>query len=517
MAIVGIDLGTYNSAVAYVNKHGGVDVIPNAEGDLMTPSVVFFDGDQIIVGKIAKQNAVLESENVVAFIKRQMGRQDYFFEHAGKKYSPMDISSFILRKLKADAEAALGEPVDEAIVTVPAHFDQGQRRMTEEAAVLAGLKVKQIINEPTAAALAYGLQNLGKNQKILVYDLGGGTFDVTIMEIKDGQITVLNNEGDPELGGKDWDARIIEYVAGQFKAEHSENPLEDLQTHQTLQDAAERNKEVLSQRASVKMNCAYNAKTVTVEITREKFEELTQDLLDRADGFVIQAMTGAGLSWPLPILMVGGSCKMPMVETRLRVISGADPLKAKSLDLMVVTGAALATKASSVVETTTDADGKEVKKEVGAEIHTEEGTIMFFDVLNKSIGVETLDPTTGKLAITKMLEKNSRLGESKTEMFATPRPNQLAIDIKVYEGENADPQLCTFLGKAQLSGLPPGRPERQPVEITLTSTKSGTIKVSGKDKNSGKDVEAEISLVGASSATELQERKAEIDEAHTFV
>ncbi|MFQ5650996.1 MAG: Hsp70 family protein [bacterium] len=517
MAIVGIDLGTYNSAVAYINKHGGIEVLPNAEGDQLTPSVVFFDGDEVIVGKIAKQNAIVEGEKVVTSIKRDMGKTDFDFEHNGKKYTPPEVSSFILRKLKDDAKARLGEEVEEAVITVPAHFDQAQRKMTEEAAALAGLKIKQIINEPTAAALAYGLDNIDANQKILVYDLGGGTFDVTIMEIKDQELMVINNEGDPELGGKDWDTRIIEYVVEQFKSEHNnEDPLADLQTHQTLQDQAEGAKEALSKRTSVKINCSYNGMNTVVELSRDKFEELTRDLLDRTEVLVKQAMDESNIKCEDigTVLMVGGSCKMPMVEAKLMSIcSGWEPKKAKSLDLMVVHGAALVTKAEAPPAPPESSEGDEQEPgPTGAEIVTDEGSIMFFDVLNKSVGVQTLDPQSNNLVITKMLEKNSKLGTAEKKIFYTARPGATTIDIKVFEGEDPDPNYCVYLGVAHIADLPAGRPAQQPVEVTLESTASGTIKVVGKDLNSGQDVNAEIKLAVARSEDELQQRKEELHE-----
>jgi len=505
--IVGIDLGTYNSAVAHINQHGEVEIIPASEaaGKLTTPSVVLFEGDEVIVGQTAKQSAVLDRERVADYFKRHVGDEDWKFEVDGKSYSPTDLQSFVLKKLKKDAEQFLNDKVDGAVITVPAHFSLQQRKLVEEAAKLADLEVKQIINEPTAAAIEYGIENLDTNAHVLVYDLGGGTFDVTIMQKnQNGELEILNNAGEAELGGTDWDERIREHVIATHIEEHGadQDPSEDLATFQDCTDKAEAAKITLSNRSSVKLGVSYSGNNTKLELTREKFVEITQDLMDRTKTILDQAISEAkvkenGSERAMvkgdihTVLMVGGSCNMPMVNEMLTQYfegSNAKVVAAPSLDFMVVKGA---------TKMTVDSPG-DIK----------DGGVK--DVINHSVGVLVLNEQ-GKTMVSTLLKKNVPLGDSQSEIYYTAHPNQTAIKIELYEGENEDPELCTKLGEAMISGLPAGRPAGQKVKIALTSTKSGTIELEAVDESSGQKVTASMELKNVKDDAAIQQRKQELD------
>ena len=308
--VVGIDLGTTFSVIAHINEHGQPEIIPNLESDRITPSVVMFEDNLVTVGKIAKQNARAVPEQIVEFIKREMGksRTNFFRTFDEKDYSPEELSALILTKLKQDAEIYLNEEVTDAVITVPAYFHDAEREATRNAGKIAGFNVLQVLNEPTAAALAYGIDQLGNNQNVFVFDLGGGTFDVTIMQVSESEIQMLATNGDHRLGGKDWDDKIITYVAEMFEIEHGENPLDDLHTYQDLQLDAIGAKESLSQRQRALIVCGYNGKTTRVELLREKFEELTTDLLERCRTLCELVLSEAEMSWTDidKILLVGG-------------------------------------------------------------------------------------------------------------------------------------------------------------------------------------------------------------------
>jgi molecular chaperone DnaK len=514
---VGIDLGTYNSAVAYINKHGEVEIIPASEGagKLTTPSVVLFEGDEVIVGQTAKQSAVLDRDHVADYFKRHVGDENWKFEVDGKCYSPTDLQSYVLKKLKKDAEQFLNDTVESAVITVPAHFSLQQRKLVEEAAKLADLEVKQIINEPTAAAIEYGIENLELNSRVLVYDLGGGTFDVTIMQ-KDvaqgdsGDVTsalkVINNAGEAELGGTDWDERIREHVIATHIEQHGaeEDPSEDLATFQDLTDKAESAKITLSNRSSVKLGVSYNGKNTQLELTRDKFEEITDDLMERTRTILDNAIAEAIFEQDRDpddkkknidiVLMVGGSCNMPMVEKALTAYfegTNAKVVKAPSLDFMVVKGA---------TKITSD------KMPGGPELP------VIKEVLNHSVGVLVLNQQ-GKQVVSRLLPKNEDLGRSKSEIYYTASDGATSIRIALYEGESEDPEMSTAIGDAFITGLPPGRPAGQPIKVTLTSTDSGTVDLEALDQNSNQKVTATMHIKDIKDDDSIRQRKQELDEA----
>ena len=326
--VIGIDLGTTFSAIAHVNEHAQPEIVPNAEGDRITPSVIMFEDELVTVGKIAKQNASAVPEQIVEFVKREMGKskEEFFREFDGRKYSAEELSAQILQKLKQDAEAHLNAEVTGAVVTVPAYFRDAEREATRNAGTIAGLNVLQVLNEPTAAALAYGLDQLGSDQYVFVFDLGGGTFDVTVMEVYGSKIEMIATNGDHRLGGKDWDDQIITYVAEVFEREHGENPLVDLHAYQDIQLNAIAAKESLSQRERARIVCNYNGNSSRVELTREKFEELTNSLVARCQALCDVVLQEAEMEWAAidTVLLVGGSTRIPMVQEMIAKISGKE-------------------------------------------------------------------------------------------------------------------------------------------------------------------------------------------------
>ena len=326
--VIGIDLGTTFSAIAHVNEHAQPEIVPNAESDRITPSVIMFEDELVTVGKIAKQNASAVPEQIVEFVKREMGKskEEFFREFDGRKYSAEELSAQILQKLKQDAEAHLNAEITGAVITVPAYFRDAEREATRNAGKIAGLNVLQVLNEPTAAALAYGLDQLGSDQNVFVFDLGGGTFDVTVMKVSGAKIEMVATNGDHRLGGKDWDDQIITHVAEVFESEHGENPLADLHTYQDIQLNAIAAKESLSQRARARIVCNYNGNSSRVELTREKFEELTNVLVARCQALCDVVLQEAEMEWAAidTVLLVGGSTRIPMVQEMIAEISGKE-------------------------------------------------------------------------------------------------------------------------------------------------------------------------------------------------
>ena len=333
--VVGIDLGTTFSAISHVNEHGQPEIIPNAESERITPSVIMFEDDLVTVGKIAKQNARAVPEQIIEFVKREIGKskEEFFRTFDGKAYSPEELSALILTKLKQDAEAYLNTEITDAVITVPAYFHDAEREATRNAGTIAGLNVLQVLNEPTAAALAFGIDQLGTDQNVFVFDLGGGTFDVTIMKVSESTIQMLATNGDHRLGGKDWDDKIIAHVAEIFEIEHGENPLQDLHAYQDLQLNAIIAKESLTQRQKARIVCGYNGKTTRVELTREKFEELTAELLERCRVLCDVVLSEGNMTWADidKVLLVGGSTRMPMVQEMIANISGKEINPMKSI------------------------------------------------------------------------------------------------------------------------------------------------------------------------------------------
>ena len=492
--IIGIDLGTTNSCVA-VMEGGKPTVIANQEGARTTPSVVAFtkNGERL-VGEPAKRQAVTNADNTIASIKRDMGT-DRGRTIDGKKYSPQQISAMILQKLKADAESYLGEKVTEAVITVPAYFNDAQRQATKDAGKIAGLDVKRIINEPTAAALAYGLDN-EKEQKIMVYDLGGGTFDVSIIEIGDGVIEVLSTNGDTRLGGDDFDQRIIDWIIREFKAEEGIDLSGDKMALQRMKEAAEKAKKELSSATTTNINLPFI--TATAEgpkhfdknLTRAKFEELISDLVEKTAIPVQNAMRDAGLnnSDLGKVLLVGGSTRIPCVQDKVQKLTGHEPSKTLNPDECVAIGAAI--------------QGGKLAGDAGA------GDILLLDVTPLTLSIETM----GGIA-TPLIERNTTIPTKKSQVFSTAADNQTAVDINVLQGERKFARDNKSLGQFRLDGIPPAMRGVPQIEVTFDIDANGIVNVSAKDLGTGK--EQHITITAGSNMSDEDIEKA-IKEAAQF-
>ena len=466
--IIGIDLGTTNSCVA-VMEGGKPTVIANAEGARTTPSIVAFtkNGERI-VGEPAKRQAVTNADKTISSIKRDMGT-DRGRTIDGKKYSPQQISAMILQKLKADAEGYLGEKVTEAVITVPAYFNDAQRQATKDAGKIAGLDVKRIINEPTAAALAYGLDN-EKEQTIMVYDLGGGTFDVSIIEIGEGVIEVLATAGDNRLGGDDFDQKITDWVIAEFKAKEGIDLSADKMALQRIKEAAEKAKKELSSATSTDINLPYitvgadGPKHCEMTLTRAKFNELTSELVERTAGPVQRALADAGLkaSELGKVLLVGGSTRIPAVQDKVKQLTGQEPSKNLNPDECVALGASI--------------QGGKLAGDAGA------GEILLLDVTPLSLAIETM----GGVA-TKLIERNTTIPVKKSQVFSTAADNQTAVDINVVQGERQFAKDNKSLGQFRLDGIPPARRGVPQIEVTFDIDANGIVNVSAKDLGTGKE------------------------------
>ena len=492
--IIGIDLGTTNSCVA-VMEGGKPTVIANTEGARTTPSVVAFtkNGERL-VGEPAKRQAVTNADNTISSIKRDMGT-DRGRTIDGKKYSPQQISAMILQKLKADAESYLGEKVTEAVITVPAYFNDAQRQATKDAGKIAGLDVKRIINEPTAAALAYGLDN-EKEQKIMVYDLGGGTFDVSIIEIGDGVIEVLSTNGDTRLGGDDFDQRIIDWIIREFKAAEGIDLSGDKMALQRMKEAAEKAKKELSSAITTNINLPFI--TATAEgpkhfdknLTRAKFEELISDLVEKTAIPVQNAMRDAGLnnSDLGKVLLVGGSTRIPCVQEKVQQLTGHEPSKTLNPDECVAIGAAI--------------QGGKLAGDAGA------GDILLLDVTPLTLSIETM----GGIA-TPLIERNTTIPTKKSQVFSTAADNQTAVDINVLQGERKFARDNKSLGQFRLDGIPPAMRGVPQIEVTFDIDANGIVNVSAKDLGTGK--EQHITITAGSNMSDEDIEKA-IKEAAQF-
>jgi len=490
--IIGIDLGTTNSCVA-VMEGGKPTVIANTEGARTTPSVVAFTktGERL-VGEPAKRQAVTNSENTVSSIKRDMGT-DKKRNIADKKYSPQEISGMILQKLKADAESYLGEKVSEAVITVPAYFNDAQRQATKDAGKIAGLDVKRIINEPTAAALAYGLDN-EKEQKIMVYDLGGGTFDVSVIEIGDGVIEVLSTNGDTHLGGDDFDNRITQYMIGEFKKQEGVDLSGDKMAMQRLKEAAEKAKKELSSATTTNINLPFITATAEgpkhfdMNLTRAKFEELVQDLIEKTAVPVQNAMKDAGLnnSDIAKVLLVGGSTRIPAVQDKVKQLTGKEPNKSLNPDECVAIGASI--------------QGGKLAGDAGA------GDILLLDVTPLSLSIETM----GGVA-TRLIERNTTIPTKKSQIFSTAADNQTAVDINVLQGERQFSKDNKSLGQFRLDGIPPAMRGVPQIEVTFDIDANGIVNVSAKDLGTGK--EQRITITAGSNMSDNDIDKAVRDAA----
>ncbi len=492
--IIGIDLGTTNSCVA-VMEGGKPVVIANSEGMRTTPSVVgFLKTGERVVGEPAKRQAVTNADKTISSIKRHMG-SDYRVEIDGKKYSPQEISAMILQKLKSDAEGYLGEKVTEAVITVPAYFSDGQRQATKDAGKIAGLDVKRIINEPTAAALSYGLDN-EQEQRIMVYDLGGGTFDVSIIEIGEGVIEVLATAGDNKLGGDDFDNAITQYMLDEFKKAEGIDLSGDKMAMQRLKEAAEKAKKELSSATTTNINLPFitanqdGPKHFDMNLTRAKFDELTADLVDRTKGPVNTALADAGLTAADldKVLLVGGSTRIIAVQEEVKRLTGKEPFKGINPDECVAIGACI--------------QGGKLAGDAGA------GEILLLDVTPLTLSIETM----GGIA-THLIERNTTIPTKKSQIFSTAADNQSAVDINVLQGERQFAKDNKSLGQFRLDGIPPARRGVPQIEVTFDIDANGIVNVSAKDLGTGK--EQHITITAGSNMSDDEIEKA-VQEAAQF-
>lgn len=500
---VGIDLGTTYSAIAYINEDTGkAEIITSPDQERITASVVLFeDSNNIIVGETAKQNAVAEPEKVVEYIKRQMGKPKdvWSFKNAGKQYSAQEISAIILKKLKNDAETRLGLEVKDAVITCPAYFGDPERAATKEAGIIAGLNVLAVIDEPIAAALSYGLDKAGKDQKIFIFDLGGGTFDVVILEIKGGKIRELAVNGDHMLGGKDWDDEMIKYVASEFKSKYSDDPLDDTSTYHDLQIRAVAAKKELSKRDKVKITCSHAGHMMNIEVTRDKYEEITSYLVEKCRALCELVLSEANLSWKDidNVLLVGGSTRMPMIKKMLGEISGKAPSEELNPDECVALGAAW--EAAILLKNS----GGQVSDSVARKL----ANVSVQKVSSHNLS-ETAQNGAGGLRAFLMIPKLTPLPAEKTETFATVTDNQTTVKLEVMEGGimgtdgTCDPADCTKIGEALLENIP-SHPKGAPIEVTYRYNSDGSLEVHGKDVKSGKSVKTIIHHTGGLSEQEL--------------
>ena len=492
--IIGIDLGTTNSCVA-VMEGGQPTVIANTEGARTTPSVVAFTktGERL-VGEPAKRQAVTNADKTISSIKREMGT-DYKVAIDDKKYSPQEISAMILQKLKADAEGYLGEKVTEAVITVPAYFNDAQRQATKDAGKIAGLDVKRIINEPTAAALAYGLDN-EKENKIMVYDIGGGTFDVSIIEIGDGVIEVLSTAGNNRLGGDDFDQKITDYMLADFKAKEGVDLSTDKMALQRLKEAAEKAKKELSSATTTNINLPFITATAEgpkhfdMNLTRAKFDELTHDLVEKTAEPVTRALSDAGITAAElgQVLLVGGSTRIPAVQEEVKRLTGKEPSKSLNPDECVALGASV--------------QGGKLAGDAGA------GDILLLDVTPLSLSIETM----GGVA-TRLIERNTTIPTKKSQIFSTAADNQTAVDINVVQGERQFARDNKSLGQFRLDGIPPAPRGIPQIEVTFDIDANGIVNVSAKDLGTGK--EQHITITAGSNMSDADIDKA-VKEAAEF-
>ena len=496
--IIGIDLGTTYSAVAVVNQHGKPEIIPNREGERTTPSVVLFDGDTAIVGSIAKRAAVTDPLNAVQFVKRFMGDPSWSFETPdGQEHSPEVLSAYILKRLKEDAEQLLGESVTEAVITVPAYFNDAQRKSTQDAGEIAGLNVRHVINEPTAAALVYGIERCQDEQVVLVYDLGGGTFDVTIMRVSKGSIDVIATGGDKNLGGFDWDNDLMNYLNAQFMEAGGSDLTDEPVLEQDLRDKAEMAKRTLSTRSKTSVFLSAAGTTTSIEVTQETFEEITRNRLRMTEAVVEEVLDDAELDWDEvdKILLVGGSTRMPMVTKLIERISGKKPSLELNPDEVVAMGAALR--------------GALVEQESAPAGAGDDGAVALVeinDVTSHGMGVVAWNELTDRDYNSIIVERNTTIPFTAREQYHTVTDNQRELNVRVTVGDDEDLEYVT-IAKETLLTIPP-YPQGAPIGVTFEYTSNGRVAITVTDLTASKDIGTlEMEYEGSMSSDEIEDAK----------
>lgn len=500
MSLVGIDLGTTFSAIAALDERGRPITVPNRDGEMLTPSAVLIADGEAVVGQPALDVALEQPDHVATLIKRQMGQPDYGRPVAGRHFRPETLSAIILRKLAQDAAQRLG-PVERAVITVPAYFDDTRRKATQDAGRIAGLDVLDILDEPSAAALAYSLQNApaaagGLSQTVLVYDLGGGTFDATLVRLANRRFQTLAIEGDVRLGGKDWDDRIVAHVAEQFREKYGDDPRSDAQSLVMLQAAAERAKRTLSRLPQATVTCSHAGRVLTVPLDRAQFETLTRDLLTRTRLTLQELLRRAGVTWGEVdrMLLVGGSTHMPMTAAMLRDLSGQEPDHSLAVSEVVARGAAL--HAGIVVS----------RDRAARDAVDELADVVEVNVTAHSLGVEVRD---GDRRINDVLiAKNTQLPAAASRVYRTARPGQRRVRVSILQGEAHQAEACIPIGECWIDELPPHLPQGSPVEVRCGCGSNGLVEVLATDRTSGRAARARIRRTGGLTDDEIEREAA---------
>jgi molecular chaperone DnaK len=518
--VCGIDLGTTNSAIACIDEHGKAMIIPNTDSERITPSVVIFEENEVLVGRIAKNSAVAASDRVVQFVKRHMGEEGWIRTFFDKEYTPEMISAVILRRIVQDAEKTTGNKVGPVVITVPAYFNEVERKATQDAGIIAGLEVASVLNEPTAAALAYGLDKLGQKRKVLVYDLGGGTFDVTIIEIDGTKIDVLATDGERRLGGVDWDDEIINFVAEKFQAEHGIDPRSDLDSYQDMRTKAEEAKVSLSKIDKVRILCQCQGKTTKVELTREEFENLTKGLLDQTETYLSVVLEKAELSWSdiQDVLMVGGMTRMPAVQQMIERVTSLKAETSVNPDECVAIGAAYYNAVMGLQSKGPEEDtpavvlAGESLQNIDEEVKVLLAGVQVTNVNSHSLGIIGLRPADGTQINHIMIPKNTPIPVEHTEPCGTAQDNQVSVQIKVVEGESENPEDCTEIGSCEISDLPKGRSKGALIDVTYRYGADGRLQVTGRDRETAKEASVEIVRAGGMDETAVEEAQKNVED-----
>lgn len=496
----GIDLGTTYSSLAIVNEHGEPEIVPNAESERLTPSVVFFDSDSVIVGQIAKDSGAREPDHAVSFIKRQMGSPHWHYRYNGQELTPVEVSALILAKLKKDAEQYLGQPIPAVVITVPAYFDDARRRATINAAQVAGLEVVGLVNEPTAAAIAFGVDHSNRAETVLIYDLGGGTFDATLMYVEGESITIKATDGDHQLGGKDFEDALMKYVTDQFSREHGFDPtLEDPVIAADLRAQAEKAKHELSKRRKTMLILRARGKMSRVEVSREQFTQLIKPPIDRTISLIRAVLNDAKMQIQDVdrVLLVGGSTRVPAVQEALQQYFGKEPDHSINPDEAVALGAALMAAKKRV-----EFSPQDVPQAVAERV----GGLNITDVTSHSLGIEAFVPGTNQRINAIMIPRNSPIPSEKSKEYITTLQGQTAIKVTIFQGEFQDPALCNPIGEFVLGGLPPNRSPGRKVRVTISCNTNGVVNVTALDIETGKETTTQVSYASDAAGSETAEQ-----------